>query len=91
MKLSVVIPVYNLRGYDERVTTYGAEDLDIVCRLRRTGCTWKPDPAMFAVHQVVRETGRKIRDDKIYQRERRAVLGCRDPVRNRNIEWGQIV
>ncbi len=75
----------NIRGYDERFTSYGPEDGDLLRRLIRLGFTFRYDPYVYAlhVHHAVENAGH----------ERMCALGkaieIEPPVRNDPDLWGE--
>lgn len=90
---AVIVPrnaFHEIRGYDERMFGWGADDTDFVMRLRRNGVKMEPlaqHGCAFALHQN-HPTG--FRESKFTIRNRDILSGSVDVVRNDN-SWGGVV
>lgn len=82
---------FELGGYDERFTTYGAEDNDICGRMHRAGVKNIMCPDIFAVHphyKPVFEVERK--DQAKFEEQLQYMSYDRNIQRNANVEWGEL-
>lgn len=82
---------FELGGYDERFTTYGAEDNDICGRLHRLGVKNIMCPGIFAVHPDHKPTHEDNRKDQAqFEQQLQYMSYDRSTQRNVGIEWGAL-
>ena len=75
-------------GFDERFTTWGAEDADIANRLVRYGLRRIPHTSLVAIHLDDIRTNKSNQDAEQLQKQRQVFLAEKSIVRNKGKNWG---
>ncbi len=81
--------IMELGGFDERFTTYGAEDEDMVTRLIREKHEPQRTPQIIAVH-LWHTPGARTADREQWNRQIAICRSDRSTIRNVGTQWGQL-
>ena len=80
----------DIGGFDERFTTYGAEDEDLITRLMRLGYLPERSPGLIFIH-LWHVPGVYDRDELQYATQMKISRDDKTNIRNEDVEWGALV